>query len=86
MNKSIKIIFSRILIIIGLLYQLFYMYYNDDKVNYIAFLILSIGAFLTIESEGLSIQFTNGIVIANTALFLLQIILFLAISYTAYTS
>jgi hypothetical protein len=62
------------------------MYYNDDKVNYIAFLILSIGAFLTIESEGLHIQITNGVQIANTVLFLLQIILFLAISYTAYTS
>ena len=86
MNKYIKIFFSRFLIIIGLLYQLFYMYYNDDKVNYIAFLILSIGAFLTIESEGLHIQITNGVQIANTVLFLLQIILFLAISYTAYTS
>jgi len=86
MNKSIKVILSRLIIIFGLLYQLYYIYEYKNEVSYVAFLILAVGAFLTIQSEEnwLQVKFTNWVAMSNTSLFLLQIVLFLLISYSAY--
>ena len=87
MNKNINIILSRLIILIGLIYQLVFMiFFYKNEVSYIAFLILAVGAFLTIQSEEnwLSIKFRNSYIILNVLLFILQIILFLLISYFAY--
>jgi hypothetical protein len=46
MNKNIKVILSRLIILIGLIYQLVFMsFFYKNQVSYVAFLILAIGAF-----------------------------------------
>jgi hypothetical protein len=87
MNKNIKVILSRLIILFGLVYQLVFMnFFHKNQVSYLAFFILAIGAFLTIQSEEnwLNIKFNNSYIILNELLFILQIILFLLISYFSY--
>jgi len=59
---------------------------KKNVVSYISYLILAVGAFLTIQSEEnwLQLKMTNWSTIINLLLFLLQIILFLLISFFAY--
>jgi len=87
MNKNIKVILSRLLILIGLIYQLVFMnYFYKNQVSYVAFFILAIGAFFTIQSEEnwINIKFKNYYTVINKFLFFIQIILFLLISYFSY--
>jgi len=87
MNKNIRVILSRLIILVGLSYQLYFMIDNKKNVvSYISYLILAVGAFLTIQSEEnwLQLKMTNWSTIINLLLFLLQIILFLLISFFAY--
>lgn len=87
MNRNIKVILSRLIILFGLIYQLIFMnFFYKNHVSYLAFFILAIGAFLTIQSEEnwLNIKFNNSYIILNVLLFILQIILFLLISYFSY--
>ena len=89
MNSNLKIMLSRLIIITGLLYQLFYMtYINKNKVSYVSYVILSIGAFFTITSEEkwLNVKFTNILTTINIGLFILQVLLFISIAYTSYNS
>jgi len=87
MNKNIKVILSRLVILFGLLYQLIFMnFFYKNQVSYVAFFILAVGAFFTIESEEnwLSVKLDNSYIFLNVLLFILQIILFLLISYFSY--
>ena len=63
-------------------------YINKNKVSYVSYVILSIGAFFTITSEEkwLNVKFTNILTTINIGLFILQVLLFISIAYTSYNS